>query len=222
MTGTAERDEAVRQLWLLHHDEIVAYARELLGAPDEDAVQDLVAEAFARLLDGLPDAAGTTLALRVRVVAILGGVAAEETALRYVERARPPDELPTSAQHAAALVTCRGETDPVLAAAPLHRYMGDPNALLVERIGMHAAIRRAFAALSDRQASMLVLVCLRGMSVPRAAEQIGVSAGAAHALLRRGRHAFRRTLVEYDRALASRDGLLEVRWPERTPRGLIR
>jgi RNA polymerase sigma-70 factor (ECF subfamily) len=69
--------------------------------------------------------------------------------------------------------TLTGETDPA------------------QRLGMRDAVRRALLAVAPRQRAALVLREVYGLSCEEVAETLGTSAGAAKAILWRGREAFR-------------------------------
>jgi RNA polymerase sigma-70 factor, ECF subfamily len=95
--------------------------------------------------------------------------------------------------------------------------VGDDGRGLAEARSTLAAVRHALAKLPSEQRTILVLVCVDGMSYREAGEVLGIPLGTVMSRLARARRALHERLAQP--ALADRGALVSIgsRWPRHEP-----
>ena len=157
---------AFGHLWERYEHDATASARFLTRSRDE--ADDVVAEAFAKVLRAIHGGAGPTEAFRPYLM-----TAVRRTAWRRQETRRMESRLD-------------GE-DRVAATDDLDEVGSEP---------LDGEVAKAFARLSPRWQSVLWMAEVEGRSTAEIGAQLGLSANAAAALLGRARDGLRRAYAE--------------------------
>jgi RNA polymerase sigma-70 factor (ECF subfamily) len=198
--GAAAAEEAFRELLARHQGWVHGYLLSRTGCPE--TARDLAQEVFLRVARGAPrfrhrSRVSTWLfaitenvrrrhwrrQARARWMARAGGVAAR---LSGRVRSNGPDDPAGSAS--------RGDA-PHLAALADPRPGPERHLVGLERLGI---VRRALAALPERQRRALLLVSVEGLSVAEASRALGIAEGTVKSSIFRGRLRLARALAEGD------------------------
>lgn len=169
-------DGAMATLSGRHLPSVLACAWRILG--DRAEAEDVAQETFVRLLRKAPDWRTDGPALRSWLLRVATNLC--------IDRRRARARLAPMPEN-------------------IDRFEDRENGSLDDDLAIRHAVRKAVAALPDRQRAALVLVHFQGFSGQEAASALGVSTEAVESLLARARRRLRKTLSPHI------ENLLEVR-----------